>query len=235
MRTIIISLTLLVSISFAYAGNDPLKKSNETKPFNVTLAPQGSDKDIDDGGFFLNIGLRIPTKNCYIPLGFSNSSSGHFSPGPNLELGNMFKIAPLGKLSIGVRATWLSASYNSWSNSDADMSYIQGSVVRIGPYFTIALNEKMAMDIFYQIGASYALDLQTDTAASGRTNAGYLGATSNFGLCFRYKVFVIGVDMNIGNIKYVDKDEYDGLSAGMIDDFYKIRTSAFRIFAGFKF
>jgi hypothetical protein len=235
MRTIILSLTLILTISFAYAGNDPLKRPTETKYSNVSLAPQGSDKDIDDGGFFLNIGLRVPTKNCYISLGFTNHSSGKFSPGPNLELGNMFKIAPIGKLSIGVRATWLSACYNSWSNSDADMSYIQGSVIRIGPYFTVAMSEKMAMDIFYQIGATYAIDLQTDTAASGRTNAGFIGATSNFGLCFRYKIFSLGVDMNLGNIKYADKEEYKGLDDGLVDDFYKIRTSAFRIFVGFKF
>lgn len=235
MKTIILSLTLIVTVSIAYAGNDPTKKSFETKYFNISTAPVSSDKEIDDGGLFLNVGLLMPTKNCYVPLGGSNSTSDHFGFGPSLEVGNMFKIVPLTKFSIGLKATWLSASLSSWSNNDVDISYMQGSVLRIGPYFTVKMSEKSAMDIYYQIGATYAYDIKTDTVASGRSNAGYLGATSNFGLCVRYKIFSLGIDMNIGNLKYADKKEFDGLSDDMIDDFYKIRTSSFRVYLGLKF
>ena len=233
MRTFLLCSTFLLIVASAWAGNDPAKRTYFTGN-QVSLAPTG-DKDMNEGGFFLNIGLMVPSKNCYVPAGFTNNSKEKFNIGPSLELGNMFVITKLMSHAIGLRATWLTANYSKWSDSNVDAAYLGGSVVRLGPYFTFAIGDEVAVDYFYQVGAGYAIDLEQDTVASGNDNAGYLGLTHNTGLCFRYKLFSLGFDINFGKLKYADKDEYDGLSDDMINDFYKIRSSHFRIFAGFKF
>ncbi len=234
MKTIILSITLIFAITVSFAGNDPVKNKSIGKTLKISTQLT-SDKAMNEGGFFLNIGLLIPSKQCYIPLGFTNNSSDKFGLGPLLEVGNMFRIKDFNDHALGLRATWLSASYSSYSNSNVDMSYLQGSVLRIGPYFTYSISDEMAIDCYYQIGATYVLDSKNDTAASGRSNSGFVGATHNMGVSFRYKVFSVGFDMSLGSVKYYDKEEYKGLSDDMINDFYKIRTTQFRFIAGFKF
>jgi hypothetical protein len=227
-------MALIIATSLTFAGNEPVKKQSMGKQFKISTQ-LSSDKAMNEGGFFLNIGLVVPSKQCYVPLIATNNSSDKFGVGPVLEVGNMFRIKDFNDHALGLRATWLSASYSSFSNSNVDMSYLQGSVLRIGPYFTYSISDEMAIDCYYQIGATYVLDSKTDTAASGRSNAGYLGATHNMGVSFRYKVFSVGFDMSLGSVKYFDKEEYKGLSDDMINDFYKIRTTQFRFIVGFKF
>ena len=235
MKNITLSLILVFAVCFANAGNDPEKKISKGKYFNVSLAPKGSDKDINDGGFFLNIGLWVPAKNCYFPMGVTNNTVEKFGIGPSLEVGNLFPFTKLGNHAIGLKATWLSASISPYTDENIDATVAQGSVLRFGPYFTFGMSDEMAMDVYLQIGASYAYDIDSDTVASGNDDAGYLGATSNAGIAFRYKMFAFGMDLSMGKLKYVDKDEYEGLSKDIIDDFYRIRSTAFRIYAGFKF
>lgn len=231
MKTIILSIAFILSISVIFAGNDPIKRQSNEKQLKVA-AEASSDKAMNDGGFFLNVGLFMPSAKCYIPLAFNGTAFGTSQPGINLELGNMFKIVKLDDNAIGIKASWLDASYSGRKNGNTKAAYLQGSVVRVGPYFTYSISDEMAVDGFYQIGATYVLDLNTDTALSGRTNSGYLGATHNLGACFRYKVFSAGFDFGFGNVKYLDKEEYNFLD---IKDFYTIRTSHFRLFVGFKF
>ncbi|PIV58089.1 MAG: hypothetical protein COS14_11425 [Bacteroidetes bacterium CG02_land_8_20_14_3_00_31_25] len=234
MKIFIFCMALILTTGLVWAENEPVKKTSTGKQYKINKGTNEL-KEMNDGGFYLNIGLAIPSKQCYVPLGFSNTSSEHFKMGPNLEVGNMFRIVKLDDNAIGIRATWLSASYNAWSESKANMSYLQGSVLRIGPYFTYAISDEMAIDGFYQIGPTYVINLDADTTISGRTDSGYLGVTHNVGACFRYKVFSFGFDVNFGSVKYVDKEEYKSLSDDLIHDFYKIRTSHFRLFAGFRF
>lgn len=233
MKTLILSTTFLLAVIMTWAGNDPVKREY-FRGNKVSLAPTG-DKEMNEGGFFLNIGLIAPSKNCYMPLGITNNTSDKFKMGPSLELGNMFVISKLMSHAVGLRATWLSVSYVNWSDSKADLTYLGGSVIRLGPYFTFAISEEMSVDYFYQVGAGYAINLAQDTMASGNDNAGHLGLTHNTGLCFRYKIFSLGFDYNFGKLKYLDKDEYKAYSDDFINDFYKIRSSYFRIFVGFKF
>lgn len=231
---VIIFLCFFFVMGFTMAGNDPVKTISG-KQYKVNLKTGSWQKEMNEGGFFIHLGLFIPSKDCYIPLGANNETDEHFKLGPHLELGNMFRIAELNDNAVGLRATWLSASYSSWSVYDADLSYIQGSVLRVGPYFTYTISDEMAIDGFYQIGPTYTLDPNADTTVLGHDNSGYLGVTHNIGAAFRYKMYSLGFDLGFGSVKYLDKDEYDGLSDDMVHDFYKIRTSYFRIFAGFRF
>ena len=234
MKKIIVSLILIFAISVTYAGTDPVKNNSIGKSLKLSTKLT-ADKAMNEGGFFLNIGLFVPSKQCYLQLGLTNTSSEKYGVGPDLEVGNMFRIKDFNDHALGIRATWLDASYSSYSKNNIDRSFLQGSVLRVGPYFTYSISDEMAIDGFYQIGATYVLDTKADTAVSGRSNSGYLGATHNMGVCYRYKVFSFGFDVGLGSVKYFDKEEYKGLTDDMIHDFYRIRTSHFRIFAGFKF
>jgi len=231
MKTIILSIAFILSISVIFAGNDPIKKQSNEKQLKIA-AETSSDKAMNEGGFYLNVGLFLPSAKCYIPIFFDSTAFGTSQPGIDLELGNMFKIVKLDDNAIGLRASWLEASYSGRKNGNTKSAYLQGSIVRVGPYFTYSISDKMAVDGFYQIGPTYVLDLNADTALSGRPNSGYLGVTHNLGVCFHYKVFSAGFDFGFGNVKYLDKEEYELLD---IEDFYTIRTSHFRLFVGFKF
>ena len=218
-----------------FAGNYPEGERLYSKQSKSLFDSNEWIKKMNDGGFYLNIGLMIPKRLCY-GLKAGSYFTGKFSPGPHLEIGNMLFISDFkGDNAIGLRATWFAASYSTYSANNLDMSYLQGSIIRLGPYFTYALNEEMALDAFYQIGPSFAWDAQLDTMPSGRGNTGYFGFTHNLGVDFRYKMFSAGIDMNFGNLKYTDKEEYKNETDEIVDLFYKIRTPYTRIFFGFRF
>lgn len=198
-------------------------------------------KKMTDDGFYLHIGMISPSKLTYFPLIVEeNNSSDKFGMGPHLEIGNMFTITDFNNThALGLRITWLNASHSSYSDKDIKSSYLQGSVLRLGPYFTFLVNDEMALDLFYQIGPTYAWDYEMDTTVLGNWNTGYFGMTHNLGLGFRYTRYSAGFDMNFGNVKFTNKDELDQLSKFMekedINEMYKIRTTCFRIFLGFRF
>jgi hypothetical protein len=198
-------------------------------------------KKMTDDGFYLHIGLISPSKLCYMPLIVEeNNSSDKYGAGPHLEIGNMFTITDFkNKHALGLRITWLNASLSTYSVDNYKSSYLQGSVLRLGPYFTFLLDDEMALDLFYQIGPSYAWDYEMDTTMLGNWNTGYFGMTHNIGAGFRYTRYSAGFDMNFGNVKFTNKDELDQLSKFMekedINEMYKIRTTCFRIFLGFRF
>ena len=234
MKSIIASLFFLFITFNIFAQNSHkgLKLYGETKK---SFGETEWIKKMCDGGLYLHIGAAIPGKQSYIPLGIENNSDEKFGLGPHFEFGNMILINEFNDNSIGLRATWLSVMYTKWSNSDVDASYLHASPVRLGPYVTIELADEIGLDLFYQIGASYAYDFNIDTSATGRDYLGYWGFTHNTGAGVRYQMYSFGIDYNFGNIKYTDKVEYKDLSDEFVNDFFKINTGYLRIYAGFRF
>lgn len=236
MKTSLFVVAFLAIVSFLNAGNDPVaSKLMQNTKLNYP-GPTEWDKEMTDGGFFLNIGLIVPSKLCYMVMAIDDKSllgSDNFKAGPALELGNMFKIADIGDNALGIRATWLSGSMTTFSENAMSMTMVQGSVLKIGPYFTYPINDEIAIDGFFQFGPSYAIDIDVDSTDFGK--AGYLGATYNIGAGCRYKMFNLGFDTNFGKLKDLDKKAMDGLDNETINDFHKIRASYFRIFLGFRF
>jgi len=225
MRTLIkitLIACLITGVNVVLAGNG---KTDPPVKQETTTITANSSKDITDGGFFLHVGAMFPSKNYFCPVSYNNSTSERFSTGVNFEAGSMFKLVKLLKKTIGIRVTWLSANYTTYKYQGKIYDQIlQGSVLKCGPYFTYGINDDMAVDIFYQINPTYAIDLK-DTS----DNSGYMGVTHSFGLGYRFKILSVGFDFNFGHVKYIDPPILAD------DDMWKPRLGYIRLFAGLKF
>lgn len=229
---VLITLFFLFS-GIVLAGNDPEGSKGFGKA-NRSFGETEWIKKMCDGGLYLHIGLIVPTKLSYIPQYSGTTFDDQYGIGPHFEFGNMIIIKEFNDNSIGLRATWLSVCYSKWTNDTVESALVHGSPLRMGPYFTYELADEVGLDVFYQIGASYAIDFGIDTMPlTGRGNTGYFGFTHNLGVGVRYQMYSAGFDVNFGKIKYTDKVEYADLPLG--DMFYKMSTTYARFYIGFRF
>lgn len=194
--------------------DEPVKEVS-ISPSTASLSG-GSSKGITESGFFVHFGGVLPSKNYFFLVGFGDNNTGvKFGFGPSLDLGNMFRIAELDDAAIGIRATWFSALYTKLVIDDTtSFDAMQGSVLKLGPYFTYGLSDDVAIDVYYQIAPAILIELNDGDA--------YLGAAHSLGFGFRFKVLSVGMDYNFGNLKNIDFPEF------------KVGTSHLRIFVGVK-
>lgn len=221
MKNFYLILILICSVFFSQI----VRADNETSIIGKgLLLPASKSKkkgnDICKSGFFLNLGVFLPSKNYLMPTDFDNTSDEKFSLGYNFELGNQFRLVDMDDKALSLKATWLSASYTNYKyQGKVLINVIHASLVKFGPCFTIATSEDLAVDVFYQVAPTLIWDLDSDMR--------YFGFTNSIGADFRFKIFTIGFDYNLGNI--ADLDSFNESNK------YKARTSHLRIFAGFKF
>jgi hypothetical protein len=247
MKTIIVTFLLSFGIITMYGGNNPEKSNSVLKSsFKLNYSPlKKKAQSLDEKGFYFNIGLSMPSKNCYVSLDTSNSSSDKYKSGISLELGNSFHIANIENNAIGIRVSWLKATYNTFSKTYSlggtsttfNSNYLQGSILRIGPYFSYDLRNDMVVEAFYQFGPTYCYDVKDTAIVPGfvSTNVGFFGITHNIGVDFRYQKFYGGFDLNFGNVKYLAKDVIKNKLQYSDKDFhdeFTLRTSYFRLFIG---
>jgi len=199
--------------------------SNQASESSLAVGPVASDGD-KGGGFFIHFSGMLPSKNYMIPKAFENESDLKYGFGGGFELGNMFEITQFGSNSIGVRAVWFGATYTSQKvNDSTSFGIAQASTAKFGPYFSAGLENDMAVDVYYQLAPTFAVEV---------INGGdpLLGISHSLGAGFRMKVLSVGMDYNFGNITDFTNvgdapDEYK--------DWFKVRTNHFRFFIGFMF
>lgn len=220
MKNYFFILILICSVFFSQI----VKADNETNNnYKGLLMPASKSKkkgnDICKGGFFLNLGLFIPMKNYAFPPDFNNTTGDKFSIGYNLDLGNQFRLADLGEKAINLRVTWFSASYTKFKyEGKVILNAFQGNLLKLGPSFTTALSDKMAVDVYYQLSPTIFFPIDDEI---------FWGVTNSLGADIRINVFALGFDYNFGNIAWWDRS--------VTREIPKMRTSNLRIFAGFKF
>jgi hypothetical protein len=247
MKIIILSIILFCFVGCISATNYPENNAamlRTTFKFNTPEKSKKKAKTVEEGGFYFNFGLAIPSRNMYVMLDTVNNSSERYSSGISIEVGNSFHLAPISEHAIGLKVTWLKANYNTYSKTSGSYTYysnyIQGSLLRLGPYFSYNLKNDMMIDGFYQVGPTYCYDTQVKAIAPPiiRTYAGYYGVTHNLGFDFRYKFLYAGIDFNFGRVKYADKTVLKtnlNISDKDYHDSYTIRSSYSRIFFGLHF
>lgn len=220
---LLIVLCTLGSYALKAEKND---LSDGPKDKKSIMLSAGSDKEITESGFFVNIGGVLPSSNYFFSVGLDNDTSLKFGFGPCLELGHMFRIVDMENMAIGVRATWLSAFYTTLRWDDTTSSdVIQGSIIKLGPYFTYGLSDNAAFDFYYQIAPTHA------SLIEGGEGYAHFGATQSMGFGFRFSVLNVGMDYNFGTVKSTDAPK------DIDPDFkkyYRIRTNHLRLFIGIK-
>jgi hypothetical protein len=228
----------LVVLSFAFfnatAGTpNPIKRS--------LLAPQkaNSDKAITDGGAFFHISGFLPSGGYMIPRAFSSQDISdlysndfpRYGLGIDLELGNMIQLADFNNMAIGLRFTWFNANIATRRFNDTTaIRTITASMFRVGPYYTYAFNDKMAADIFYQLGPQAGISL--DHYYSD-WDGEIIGLSHEIGLGYRFDKLSVILAYRFGTLT-----DISGTPEARRDpdfrDFYRNRVGGLRFGIGVK-
>jgi hypothetical protein len=214
----LISAMLINVNSFAWNKN-----ANPTDLQYGTTQISGT-KGITEGGFFLHYTPYLPSKKYLFPkevvtgtTTFTQADSeltdlrdvGKFGFGHGLEIGNMFRLVDSEPLAIGLKVTWFSFGASGFK-ANSNYSYITGfsgtiSALKVGPYATYALNDQMAVDIFYQVTPTVNFGAITGVDPSTAEEYflplfGY-GLTHQIGATYRFDILSVGVGYGLGNTK----------------------------------
>jgi hypothetical protein len=195
------SIISIFIISQVLAGNDPFSfTKNSSSKFSPALA---SKKEVNEGGFYIHLGVMAPTKNYYYPKGVLNTTDKRFSIGGGLELGELFLLTKnRSNSSIGARLTLVNAEYTTYSfDGKVKDQIIEGSIFDLGPNITIGFNEHHAVDLYYQFCPTYMYNFK-DTIEY--TTSGSYGFIHSFGFGYRYSQLSFGATYSIGNVLYLD-------------------------------
>jgi len=218
----------------------PVSERNVLKLKNTRFSASGrewEESEVTGGGLFINFGLFFPPDNYLNP--YYESGDLTYGLGFNLEFGNYFRFAKIadGKFGIGLRATWMSFGYTKVVDDKDIYRALEMSFLRVGPQFGIALNEKMGLDIFYQLGFNLTQQFASiDSPGQSKTigaSSSFTGISHEIGAAFHFQVYSIGFGYRFGKLtnflNYYDGKEYDA------DTDKKYGVGSLRITLGFKF
>jgi hypothetical protein len=179
---------------------------------------------------------------------------GKFNMGHGLEFGSMFRLTDFEPMAIGLRITWLDFGITGFKSNSAYSDYkIKGfsvdlRAIKIGPYFTYALTDQMALDAYYQVAPTFIVGAMGGQYDNGTTieTVGYpmlqYGLSHEIGVTYRFDILSIGIGYGMGNMHTFTKpftiDEKpfkveDGEESYSIDG--KAYVNTFRIMLGMKF
>lgn len=220
------------------------KTADQKSPFNIVNKTSFSGKEWDEsevsgGGFFINFGVHFMSKSFLNPE--YESGDPRFKTGFDFEFGNFFRFAKVNedRVGIGMRATWLSLSYAKMKDEKDIYRAAQIRLVHLGPQVAIAIDDKMGVDVFYQVGFNLTNNFGSiDSPGNNKTigaSSTYMGVSQEFGAAFHYKVFSLGLGYRFGALKNT-LNVYDGetLDSDFLDD-KKNSVNNFRVTLGFKF
>jgi hypothetical protein len=210
----------------------------------------GSGKDWDEaevtgGGLFINFGVHFVSDD-YMNVDGLLNEFWDYKVGYDFEFGNYFRLAKLqdGLMGLGLRVTWLSASYTGASGDDQlgtkPLHTLELCPLKVGPQFGFAINEMMGVDAFYQLGYNFtSVITSTDGLADNEDIGiywGYQGLSHEIGAAFHYKKISLGLGYRMGKVKNFQYT-YDGET--YTDKLYldedKRSVNNFRITLGLKF
>ena len=150
-----------------------------------------------------------------------------------LQVGNQWYFYTQESLGIGLMVNWIDVSGATKEITTdlgtLDRATLDVGLVEFGPVFTIAVDDPMAIDIYYNLrptamSTAYKFDDEDGEAYGG------FGVTHAFGAGFRFKLLYAGVEYVTGSVK-VSQDSTD--EEMWKDD--KMKADCFRIVAGVKF
>lgn len=257
-------LALIISLN-AIAGYGAKSNKYQLSQFSpnrsiAAVQATAGDKGMTEGGFFLHYNPYIPTKKYgwlkEATLTVNNTQwdqdevddylddllgVGKYGFGHGLEFGNMFRLVDSEPIAIGLRLTWLDFGFAMFKPSSKYSSYdikgfsIDVRAIKIGPYFTYAFTDQMAVDAFYQLTPT--MNIGGLTGEYDGDQVGYLfwnyGLLHEMGLTYRFDMLSVGFGYGLGSLRTIPRPiTVDG-------DIYELNgksyASTFRMMLGMKF
>lgn len=211
-KLVVLALGLLMGMS-AFAG------------------PQG-----EDNGFGLKLfaGLHGDKYGRVVDAKISKDAP-KASPTLGFAIDNRWYVANPGKAGVAINVRWADFSYSRFKYSfagqreTAKTKIFDYSVLGIGPLGTYYLDDKMAVDLYYNIAPNMYV-LSRDGYGDDYVSFAF-GASHRIGAAYRINVFQAGLEFRGGKLSY--QDWGDDKNMALTDS--KIHTGALRIFVGFKF
>lgn len=180
-----------------------------------------SKKGMITNSFYLNIGIAFPSQTFTadkatlavsggsaqdIPFNKTTFKNQSYGVQPSLEIGNQWYFGRNPQMGIGMRVSWLQFGVSSFQvNSDISSDKLNATLIdlrliKIAPQFSYAFNEKMALDVSFELAPTlfFGVGFKTisdTTKTYANTTIGLLLAP---GLKFRYKKFAVGGDIGFG-------------------------------------
>lgn len=177
------------------------------------------------------------------------------TPAFGLALENRWYVANPGRFGIAVNARWIDFSFASKKYdyrvanvkyADTKNTYIKVGLLGAGPMGTFYLNDRMAVDLYYNIMPAMMFNKQKNefvaeqylpSSDSDEENEDFnfgISADHFFGAAFRLSILQIGIEYNISRPRYISFDDDDD------DDYWdyhvqKFNLNNFRVFVGLKF
>jgi hypothetical protein len=210
--------------------------------FFITLQVKAQNEF--ENGFVLKVGPAIPVFNfgqfelndVYFP------KDSYYYQGANVgfagAIGHMYFLNKVNlgrKTKLGIDVSWLtvSAMTSNWTfrversgnNSNQDI-YYEGSfklshlflAPEVGPFISFSLGNESAVDLSLKLIPSFNLILGAYNVPVGSGSEGISGQKTNIRVApavyFRKKKFLVGLEMNLGNVSmdyhFFDKPPYQG-------------------------
>ena len=223
-----------------------------------------ADKGITEGGFFLHYNPYSPSKKYgYLKAGVSIKQNdvfinqtdvekyrtdimavGKFGWGHGLEFGNMFRLSDFEPMAIGLKVTWFDFGITGFKANSAYSAYnIKGfsidlRALKLGPYFTYAISDQMAFDVFYQVVPTFIFGAMAGEYNDGTTTetVGYpvlqYGLGHEIGSTYRFDILSVGLGYGMGSLRTNFSATYDGDVIEVEGESY---VNTFRIMLGMKF
>lgn len=220
-----------------------------------------SKKGMITRGFFLNIGIAFPSQTFTadkatlavsgstaqdIPFNKTSYKNQFYGVQPSIEIGNQWYFWRNPNMGIGLRVSWLQFGASSFQVNEDILSeklnanMIDFRLLKLAPQFTYAFNEKMALDVSFEVAPTVFFGFGSKT--KGDTTLTYANTTIGLlfapGLKFRYKKLAIGTDIGFGTpfSFLVLIDEKKGSTSNTTATLLGSSSTLYpRIYAGFKF
>jgi hypothetical protein len=235
-----------------------------------TIQATAGNKGITEGGFYLHYNPYVPSKKYgYLKSGTITVNEGatdqytlnqtdvnqyisdirevgKFGAGHGLEIGNMFRLSDFEPMAIGLRVTWLDFGISTFKANSAYNDYnvkglaIDIRLLKVGPYFTFALSDQMALDAFYQVSPTFVggffageyVNSADETEVVGYPILQY-GLGHEIGLTYRFDILSVGLGYGMGSLN----TNIPGIPVG--NDTYSLSgksyVGTFRMMLGMKF
>jgi len=198
---------------------------------SISFAGTQSTDTPHDGGFRLN--FHVGSVNKAYGNTVDNGSDGPKTT-LGVEIGTKWNLTTLSgdKMSIGLMADWFSLGYSGYKEKYSflgqeesfGVTILNLSVLEVGPSFTYALSDDLALDAYYQIKPTFLVNIYDGEVETSEA----VGINHVIGVAARYKMFNFGVEPIFGGI--TRKFEYFGYTEKI-----KINTASVRVVFGFKF
>jgi hypothetical protein len=225
MKKIVLLVASIFAIGSAIAGGDQ----------NNGLVGIQKKKEITHGGFYLHLGIAAPS---FKPV----DSDLRFSMGiqPSLEFGNNFMFYKTDQIGIGMNVSWLTFGFGSKTKTydfgedmDMKLTSVYLSFLKLGPMATYAINDKMAVDAFFDFSPTVYFGTMSFPGEDLDVSDGFImsGLALSPGFKFRYSKLCVGFEAQFGKLTYVNTEDLGD------DDESKFKASYFspRVMVGFKF